>query len=82
MLSSHWVKNIAVDGSEDMRPFIGHHTEIIDAGGKVVAPGFCESHMHCAFYGAGLLKTDLQDITVRQEVLKAVAKEAEAKPDG
>ena len=73
---------IAVGTSADVQPFIGEHTEVIDATGKVIAPGFCESHLHCFFYGVSLMKINLQGIAERQKVLDLVAEEATKRSAG
>lgn len=74
-------KIIAVGKSSEMKAVIGDNTKVIDATGKVICPGFCESHMHASFYGLGLLVLDLEHMTKRTELaerLAAYAKNVEA----
>ncbi|MCC8059586.1 MAG: amidohydrolase family protein [Clostridiales bacterium] len=75
-------KIIAVGSAQEMDALIGEHTQILDATGKVVSPGFCESHMHASFYGAGLLKLDLSGVTKRGEIFAKLAEKAAETPDG
>ena len=39
-------KITAVGREEDVAPFIGKETKILDASGKVVMPGFVDCHTH------------------------------------
>lgn len=56
---------IAVGSSADMEPLVGTHTQVIEAAGKVVTPGFVESHEHVTFLGEKLANVDLTGITRR-----------------
>jgi predicted amidohydrolase YtcJ len=38
---------LAVGPTEEIRRMAGPCTQIVDAGGKVVLPGFNDSHVHC-----------------------------------
>jgi predicted amidohydrolase YtcJ len=55
-------------------------TNIIDAQGKAVYPGFIDAHAHFVGYGRGLFEVDLFDCKDWQEVLARVSKFALAHP--
>ena len=49
---------VAVGSNEEIQPFIGSSTVVIDLEGKTVVPGFVEGHGH--FTGIGTMKMNLQ----------------------
>ncbi|MDR3164398.1 MAG: imidazolonepropionase [Synergistaceae bacterium] len=56
LVKNGWVaadggKIIAAGGAESVEPLISGSTQVIDASGKVVAPGFVDSHTHVVFGG-------------------------------
>ncbi len=75
-------KIIAVGKADEMDSFIGSHTKVVDVTGKVITPGFCESHMHCTFTGNNLLTVDLRPVTKRSEILRLIKERADKTPDG
>ena len=75
-------KIVAVGAADEMDCFIGDHTEVIDGTGKIVTPGFVESHMHCTWTGNNLRNIDFRPLRKREDV-KAIIKEyADKTPDG
>lgn len=73
---------IAVDSADSMDAYIGEHTKVEDVTGKVITPGFCESHMHCTWTGNGLRTIDFRPITKRADALALVKEWADKTPDG
>ena len=75
-------KVIAVGTATDVQQFIGEHTEVIDASGKILTPGFVECHMHCKWTGEQMLNLDFNGVTSRQAILDAVNEKVASTPDG
>ena len=57
----------AVGTDDDVKPFIGPETQVLDLNGKPLLPGINESHMHAPFFGASRppLSLDLTYPTVQ-----------------
>lgn len=56
------VKNgviLALGRDEEVRALAGPDTRRVDLGGRLMLPGFCDSHMHLLSYGYGLEKVAL-----------------------
>src|SRR5688572_26490887 len=47
---------VAVAEDHDVLSLAGPHTQTLKLGGKTVTPGFCDSHIHLAWYGLQLLQ--------------------------
>ena len=47
---------VAVGHDRDVLPLAGPRTETLQLAGKTVTPGFCDSHIHLAWYGLQLLQ--------------------------
>ncbi|MEA4922929.1 MAG: amidohydrolase [Eubacteriaceae bacterium] len=74
-------KIIAVGNNEDIMKFKEAKTEVVDANGGMVLPGFIDAHCHptlCAFFENGLYID--QDLTV-DEILAAAKKQVEDHPE-
>ncbi|MDR1015784.1 MAG: amidohydrolase [Coriobacteriales bacterium] len=73
---------IAVGKALEMEPLIGQHTQVIDAPGKMLLPGFVESHMHCTWTGNNLRNIDFRPVVSREEVKRLIKEHADRAPDG
>jgi predicted amidohydrolase YtcJ len=76
-----WAESVVVDGGSivavgsdgETAPYIGRGTEVVDLDGKMLLPGFQDSHTH-PILGATLeLLCRLDDATSQEAVLEAVA---------
>ena len=71
-------------GTTDEAMKLAHdHTQLIDLGGRVAAPGFVESHTHCAGSGANLfLVLDMRQVYSLEEMLSLIGEKAKTTPKG
>ena len=75
-------KFIYVGDAEGADAYVGAHTETVDAAGKMLVPGYVESHMHLTFLGDNLRHIDFRDITTREGAKQLIRETAENTPDG
>lgn len=66
-------KIIFVGSSEDVKKFIGDKTEVTDAGGQFIMPGFIEGHGHIHGLGASLINLNLMHVKNWDEIIQMVA---------
>ncbi len=84
-----WSRSIALRGDrilalgtpEETGALVGPDTRVVDASGKVVLPGFQDSHIHAPFAGRNRLHLFLNDVTGREGYLAAIKAYADANPD-
>ena len=72
----------AVGSTADMRALAAPGTRIIDAGGKLVLPGFNDAHVHFLMGGFSLANVDLRDAQSPQELAKRLSDYARKLPKG
>lgn len=72
---------IAVGSDEEIRKLAGEGTQVVDLGGKLVLPGFVESHIHLALGGATLSGVILEMTDSIEDVTRKVKQYAEENPD-
>ncbi len=75
-------KVFAVGSNAEINKFIASNTKTIDAKGKLVIPGFNDSHVHFLDGGAGLASVDLRDAKTPQEFVKRIGEFAKKLPKG
>ena len=87
--SQPWVEAVAVKGdrivyageSTAAGSFIGEATSVIDLGGKLLLPGFIDTHMHPVTGGAYATALSLDTYGRPEEWVSAIADYAQANPD-
>ncbi len=62
--------------------YIGKHTQVIRLGGRLVAPGFIDSHAHFVNGGFQLLEVDLKDARSEEEFVRRIAEKAKSLAPG
>ena len=75
-------KIIAVGQAADMDRYVGEHTEVVDASGRILTPGFVECHMHCKWTGENMLNLDFNGVTSRQAIIDALKEKVANTPAG
>jgi predicted amidohydrolase YtcJ len=72
---------IAVGKAQDIDKFKSEKTQLIDAGGRVVLPGFTDCHVHFMSGSVALTEVVLDDAKTVQEYQQRVKDYAAAHPD-
>jgi predicted amidohydrolase YtcJ len=73
---------VAVGSNADVEAWRGPQTQVIDAGGKLLLPGFNDSHVHFITGGLQLDNVQLNDATSAQEFVKRIGEHARTLPKG
>lgn len=71
---------VAVGKSSEIETFRGPSTRVIDAGGRLVLPGFEDCHIHFMDGSMGLVEVDLNGATTVAEIQKRLKQFADAHP--
>src|SRR5438046_3149464 len=73
---------VALGSAADLRAYVGPRTELLDLGGKVVLPGFVDSHNHLLWAGLSSVRPALNEARSIADVLAVVARAAAARQPG
>jgi predicted amidohydrolase YtcJ len=73
---------VAVGSNADVEAWRGEHTRTIDAAGKVLLPGFNDSHVHFVDGGMALASVQLNDATSAAEFARRIAEQVKKTPKG
>jgi predicted amidohydrolase YtcJ len=73
---------VAVGSTADIRALATPSTRMVDAGGKLVLPGFNDAHVHFLMGGFSLANVDLRDAQSPQEMAKRLSDYARKLPKG
>ncbi len=73
---------VAVGSNTDVEVWRGPHTQVIDAGGKLLLPGFNDAHVHFVSGGRQLDSIQLNDATSTQEFARRIGERAKVTPKG
>ena len=73
---------VAVGTNDDIDPYIGRATEVIELAGRLAIPGFIEGHGHFMGLGQARMNLDLMNVRNWDDVVRMVAAAAaDAKAD-
>src|SRR5215472_17545450 len=73
---------VAVGSHAEVEQWRGPQTRVIDAGGKLVLPGFNDAHVHFISGGMELDSVQLKDATSAQEFARLIGEKAKSMPKG
>ncbi len=73
---------VAIGKSSDLKALAGKQTRVVDAKGRVVFPGFNDSHVHYLMGGFSLSRVDLRDATSPEEMARRLSEYAKKQPKG
>jgi predicted amidohydrolase YtcJ len=63
---------VAVGSNEEIAAFTGADTEVIDAQGGMLLPGFIDTHVHFLSGGSGLASVQLRDAATPEEFTRRI----------
>ncbi|MCW4049749.1 MAG: amidohydrolase [Candidatus Bathyarchaeota archaeon] len=75
-------KIIKVGTTEEVKAYIGKHTQVIDLKGKLVTPGFVDTHAHFSSGGRRVRTVDLRYVRSMDALIEELRKKAETFPKG
>lgn len=73
---------LAIGNLEEVKEFADDATEMKDAGGRFIVPGFIDSHVHLLMGGNALLSVELRDASTKEEFIKRIKTYAESLDPG
>ena len=79
-VKGEWI--VFVGNVADAQKYVGAQTRVIDAHGKLVVPGFNDSHAHFAGGSSGLRSLNLYGVSSLAEVQRLVAERVKAAKPG
>src|SRR5260370_42485379 len=80
-IAVHDGRIVAVGTDEQIEALTGSGTQVIDLGGRMVLPGFIDSHVHASAAGLERLRCDLADAHGLDDYLAIVRQYAQASAD-
>jgi hypothetical protein len=72
---------VYVGPESGIQSWIGAQTKVIDLQGKIVLPGFHDSHVHPVSGGIELGECNLNGLSTREQILETIRRYAEQNPD-
>lgn len=72
----------AVGTNKEIRKFIGENTKTIDAEGKLIIPGFNDSHVHFLATGNRFFSVNLRGMKTRDEIIEKIKNKVKYLPKG
>lgn len=73
---------LAVGSNDEIKPYIGANTKVLDLAGRMAMPGFIDDHVHFMDGSFQLLEVDLKDASSEQEFVRRIARKAKSMGPG
>ncbi len=73
---------VALGTNEEIQPYVGPETNVIDLAGQTAVPGFIESHGHFMGLGQSRMVLDLMDVKSFDDIVQLVAEAAKTATPG
>ena len=73
---------LAVGSNDEIEKMCSPLTKIIDAGGKLVVPGFIDCHIHLLMGGERLISVQLANCPSKEEFVKRIKEHALQRKEG
>jgi predicted amidohydrolase YtcJ len=73
---------VAVGSTAEIKRLVGPNTRVVDAGGRLVLPGFNDAHVHFISGGFQLANIDLRNAATPQEFAERIRRFSEKLPKG
>jgi len=74
-------KILAVGSDREIEVYKGRKTVVIDLKGKMVLPGFCDSHLHPILGGLEMNLCSLYTLMTKEEIYRTITAYAQAHPE-
>jgi len=63
--------------NDEVKPLINRNTKIIDLKGKIVTPGFIDTHVHISGFGRSLTTIDLRGVNSIEEMQRKLKEQVQ-----
>ncbi len=73
---------VAMGSDEEVRGHVGSATRVIDAGGRLIVPGFNDAHVHLIMGAEELVGVDLRPSRDEGDLVRRLARYAATRPSG
>ena len=73
---------VAVGTSGEVRHSVSAASSVVDAGGRLIVPGFIDAHVHVLDGGSRLASVQLRDARTREDFVSRIAAFAGTVPEG
>ncbi|KAK7283947.1 hypothetical protein RIF29_13697 [Crotalaria pallida] len=73
---------LCVGNHSFVQEFAGYGTQVLDLGGKVVVPGFIDSHVHFIYGGLQMKQVELRGVNNKEEFIRMIKDAAQRTKKG